>query len=164
MTTTSGWTPEKRAKASELASKNLTGRPVSDATREKISRAQTAERSHNWRGDAVGYQGAHKRHRKALPKVCEVCGATEGRLDVALRKSAPLEHLRGDIRRKALYSTRTEDYARLCRSCHVHWDNPNPVISPKAREARIRAGTGRPLSPEHRAKIAEGVRRARAAR
>lgn len=94
----------------------------SSTTRDKIAVAQTAERGFQWRGDQVGYSGAHKRHRAALPMECNCCGATSGRLDVALRHDAPPDRLVWSPQRERYYSVSTEDYLRLCRSCHLCYD------------------------------------------
>lgn len=113
------WTLEARARQSALSSQLLRGRPVAEETRAKIAEAQAGEKARWWAGDAVGIGGAHKRHRAALPKQCERCGRTEGRLDAALREETPVERLLGSVRLRRHYSVRTEDYMRLCRPCHM---------------------------------------------
>jgi hypothetical protein len=111
-----------------------------------------------WRGEGYpGISGAHKRHRKALPSYCERCGRTDGRLDAALRPDAPVEHLLGDVRRKRHYSLRTEDYERLCRSCHLKQDRkgkaPSKATQQKGTAAAAAARRGQRLTPKHRARI-----------
>lgn len=96
--------------------------PCSDERRARIAASQSGSLAHHWAGDAVGYGGAHKRHRALLPRRCESCGSTQGRLDAALRHETPLERLRGCVRRKRIFSTATADYIRLCRSCHLRYD------------------------------------------
>lgn len=124
------WTPEARARQSARSSKQLRGRKVSGKTRAKLAAAQSGEKGRWWKGDAVGISGAHKRHRAALPKRCEHCGRTDGRLDAALRKDTPVERLLGSVRHRRHYSVHTEDYMRLCRSCHCKYDGiaPPPEI------------------------------------
>jgi hypothetical protein len=124
------WTPEARARQSARSSETLRGRSVSKKTRTKIAVAQSGEKARWWAGDAVGYAGAHKRHRATLPKSCAHCGRRTGRLDVALRKDTPPERLLGSVRLRRHYSIHSDDYMRLCRSCHCKYDGiaPPPEI------------------------------------
>ena len=106
------------------------------ATRTKISRAQRADKAHNWRGLDVGYSGIHKRARAALPQECSLADATcRGRLEVALMHDA-VGPLRED--RRGVYSPRLEDYWRLCRSHHNRYDGKEPP--PETRFGRALAG------------------------
>lgn len=120
----SGYRPsaETRAKISASVSEMLRGRQVSDETRAKIAAAQSGTQGHQWVGDEVGYGGAHKRHRSELPMRCEHCGTTDGLLDAALRQDAPKENLVRCEKRRLVYSPHTEDYMRLCRTCHAAYD------------------------------------------
>lgn len=120
---------ETRAKISASVSRAQLGRPISDATAAKIAAAQAGDQGHNWRGDAVGYGGAHKRHRAALPQRCAHCGRSDGRLDAALRHDAPSERLLWCDKRRRWYSPRTEDYMRLCRSCHLTYDRSADAVA-----------------------------------
>lgn len=115
-------TAETRIKIGRAVSAALVGRRVSPETRRRIAAAQAGDRGRNWRGDQVGYGGAHKRHRAVLPKECAHCGKTDGRLDVALRHDAPNDRLIWCPKRGRWYSVQAEDYLRLCRSCHVRYD------------------------------------------
>lgn len=120
------WSAAARLRQGQIASERLRGRSVSSQTRQKIAAGQVGEKGHNWRGDAVGYMGAHKRHRAALPRECAHCGRADGRLDVALRNDVPDERLLGAVRYKRHYSVHAEDYLRLCRSCHNSYDGRVP--------------------------------------
>ena len=115
-------TAEGRTKVLEAAARGRLGRQVSAETRERIAARQSGEAGRNWAGELVGYGGAHKRHRAALPPYCEHCGTGEGQLDAALRHDAPAEHLRSCVRRRRVFSPFTEDYVRLCRTCHTAYD------------------------------------------
>lgn len=117
-------TIEGRVKALDALDRGRRGRHLSSATIARIASAQAGAKSAAWRGDTVGYGGAHKRHRAALPPYCEECGATNEttRIDVALRHDAPVERLLGDVRRRQMFSLSTDDYVRLCRSCHIRYD------------------------------------------
>lgn len=126
---------ETRAKLSEIASRMLRGRPVSRETREKIAAAQSGADAYQWAGEAVGYSGAHKRHRAALPKFCANCGASEAILDAALRHDIPASHLTWDEVRRLHYSADTDDYMTLCRGCHVAYDRRHRAME-RARSGR----------------------------
>lgn len=78
-----------------------------------------------WKGDKVGIKALHEWVYKTLgrPQKCEHCGTTEGVLDWANKSQE--------------YKRIPEDWIRLCRKCHVRYDN----IGPRARDARIRNGT-----------------------
>ena len=98
-------------------------RMADPAARAKIAAANRGERSHRWKGDDVGYFGAHYRHQRALAgQPCahadENCG---GRLECALRYDTPAELVKVDEADRR-YSTRVEDYIRLCRSHHERYD------------------------------------------
>jgi hypothetical protein len=104
----------------------IKGRPVSLETRSKISAANSGEGNGSWRGDKAGYVAVHERARKVLPKECAFCGSTES-LECALKKEAtgPLktqEMLVAGVMRTLRFSTRIDDYMRLCRPCHRRYD------------------------------------------
>ena len=88
------------------------------------------ELAQNWSGDNVGYHGVHIRARKILPKQCRACGATEARLQVALRHDAAAANLRTHDYLKngtlvtLAYSVKTDEYVRLCETCHRQYDSP----------------------------------------
>lgn len=91
---------------------------------------RVGELAQNWSGDNVGYHGVHIRARKILPKQCRVCGATEARLQVALRHDAASVNLRTHDYLKngtlitLAYSVKTDEYVRLCETCHRQYDSP----------------------------------------
>jgi hypothetical protein len=82
------------------------------------------------RGGDVGYLAVHRRMARLLPNECAECGATE-QLEVSLLHDTPLAVLRirprterNTTERHRVYSTRSEDYQRLCRPCHMAYDRP----------------------------------------
>jgi len=77
----------------------------------------------NWKGDGISYSAVHLRAQAVLPRSCAACGATDARLEVALRHDAGPEHLRDDTT-NGPYSVRLEDYVRLCVTCHRRYDSP----------------------------------------
>ena len=82
------------------------------------------ELSSAWKGDIVGYNTAHYRARKALAgRTCaqedETCS---GRLEVAFNNDTPAEFIKNDPATDSLFSTRSEDYLRLCTSHHRRYD------------------------------------------
>lgn len=85
------------------------------------------------------YAAAHMRHGRRLPMECAFCGTTEGRLDAALRHDAPQDHVietvQYGVRRR--YSLRTEDYMRLCRSCHRAYDYGTDAAKLSVLEQRL---------------------------
>lgn len=92
------------------------GHAVSDETRAKIAAAK-------WKGDDVGYRSSHRRHDKVLPKACALTDETcEGELQSAFDHGTPPEFVKIDPRTGCRYSTRVEDYLRLCKSHHVRYD------------------------------------------
>lgn len=103
------------------------------ALRARLSESQLGELNTRWHGDQVGYQGVHHRARKGLPAECAECGATE-RLEVSLRHDAPWEALRSDS--DGVFSTRPEDYRRLCHDCHATYDKDESGLLHRARFVR----------------------------
>jgi hypothetical protein len=72
---------------------------------------QRGELNPNWKGDTVGWNGIHWWLRRNLPKAgcCEECGK-KGKTDYAFRHHPePYTRIR-------------DDYAELCRSCHIRFD------------------------------------------
>jgi NUMOD3 motif-containing protein len=112
----------------------LIGRPVSDATKAKMSATQRGRRlsrehraklsaaaAHRrrqprgaengmWRGDEASYSSLHKwvRKWKGKPTQCEHCGATDCALQWA--------NVSGDYRRHL------DDFISLCVPCHTRFD------------------------------------------
>jgi len=72
---------------------------------------QGGERNSAWKGDKASYSALHYRVRKerGTPSLCEQCGTT-----TAKRFEWALKH-DGDIKN-------TQDYIRMCRSCHWKYD------------------------------------------
>ena len=71
----------------------------------------TGERHYKWKGDGVGIDALHfwvMRH-KPDPGYCEHCGVT----DVKLEWSNISQEYKRDL----------DDFQRLCRSCHLKYDN-----------------------------------------
>lgn len=111
-------TPEWRARAARLVLSRR-NRICTPATRAKRSASLL-------NGRDPGYSAVHKRARAVLPRECAHCGATEGRLYVALRHDGS-----PSARRRATntpggcemsYSLKVEDYLRLCCRCHHEYD------------------------------------------
>jgi hypothetical protein len=79
----------------------------------------------HFKGDQVGYSAAHKRARAALPRQCAHCGRTSGTLDCALRHDVLPLFVKAEASGRFAgipYSTKVEDYIRLCRQCHERYD------------------------------------------
>lgn len=92
---------------------------------ERMSVGREREGNPGWAGDAVGYNGAHKRASKVLRRECTQCGTTSGLLDCALDHDAPAEFIRTSTQGNSYgmaFSIRVEDYMRLCRACHIQYD------------------------------------------
>ena len=125
-------TAEHKAKlsAAKLGSK------ASDATRAKMSAASrgvpksaetiakmSGKMNHNWAGADVGYGASHNRHGKVLPKVCAHVDVTcKGPIQSAFNHDTPGEYVKVDPRTSSRFSTRPEDYLRLCRSHHRRYE------------------------------------------
>lgn len=83
------------------------------------------EQTSRWKGDDIQYGAAHRRlySLRGKPTECMHCGATEGRLEWALRHDAIVckvqaaGHYAG--RR---YSPCPDDYIPLCGCCHRAYD------------------------------------------
>lgn len=117
-------------KASGVKPPSRTGIRASNETRKRMSAGIKAavprgENHPNWKGDAISKKAIHDWVYKTLgsPTTCENCGTTEGRLDWANKSQE--------------YKRDISDWMRLCRTCHVRYDN----IGPRARDARVRNGT-----------------------
>jgi hypothetical protein len=77
----------------------------------------------NWKGDEASYGAVHRRARLSLPHKCAACGTEDGRLELALLHNVPAEYLKRDGRHGP-FSTRPDDYIRLCVTCHRRYDSP----------------------------------------
>lgn len=75
----------------------------------------------NWKGRDAGYSAVHIRARH-LPKICSVCGTTEGRIEIALRHDAPPDNIK--THDGVPYSVDASDYLRMCVRCHRRYDSP----------------------------------------
>lgn len=71
----------------------------------------TGKNNYAWKGNKVSYFGLHAWISRELgkPSKCSNCGATKGRFEWA------------NISRE--YKRELSDWARLCRSCHISFDN-----------------------------------------
>jgi hypothetical protein len=83
-------------------------------------------RNPKWRGEDVGYIGAHKRlyKERGQPSECEVCGQSDpgGRYEWALNKAIPPARIRPPANGRGAYSVDPADYLRLCLYCHRTYD------------------------------------------
>jgi hypothetical protein len=87
-----------------------------------------------WRGDAVGYEGAHHRLARTRGR-CVDCGRLAK--DWSLKKNAPEEFLRvsaGGWHKGQVFSIRTEDYEPRCRRCHGAHDGTHDLLRRLATE------------------------------
>ena len=80
-------------------------------SRVAAKRNQWAENNHMWKGESASYKAMHQRLTKRFgqPKRCEICGTIDR------RKSYDWANLTGDF-------GNTDDYRRMCRSCHRKYD------------------------------------------
>lgn len=110
-------TPESRAKMS-VSQRLRWADPVELA---KMS----GERSPHWAGNDVGYTGVHRRAKAHLAgKPCAMeDDSCRGIMEVAFRHDAvPADRIRVDRLTGLRYSSRAEDYWRLCHSHHGRYD------------------------------------------
>ena len=124
MSRSSGFTGKKHTfETTAKMSAAHKGVPKSAEHKAKIAAAQHGGRSHLWKGDDIGYDAAHLRHRKVLPRVCAHADETcKGPLHIAFRHGTPAEYVKIDPRSGRPYSLRVEDYTRLCASHHSRYD------------------------------------------
>lgn len=84
------------------------------------------EQTTQWKGDDIVYRSAHSRltRRRGKPVECELCGATDRRLEWALKHDAEAVKVqvggRDDGKR---YSPRPDDYFAACCPCHQVYDD-----------------------------------------
>lgn len=119
--------PMRRAAVAEKVAAVHRGAPKSDAQRAKIAATlkgrYAGAANGNWNGEDCGYAAVHQRAKRVLPRVCSHCGATEGRLDCALRRDAPIDSIRTSPQGR--YSVAWPPdlaYFRLCKKCHATYD------------------------------------------
>lgn len=117
-------------KARGIKPPSRTGQKASAETRKRQSESIKAavprgEQHPSWNGDNVGMKALHEWVYKTLgrPQKCEHCGTTEGQLDWANKSQK--------------YKRSVDDWIRLCRACHVKYDD----IGARARDSRLRNGT-----------------------
>lgn len=83
------------------------------------------DRNPKWRGNEVGYIGAHKRlyALRGQPNKCEWCGRSDAvsKYEWALNKAAAAS-VRPASGKRGPYSIDPADYVRLCLSCHRLYD------------------------------------------
>lgn len=75
-------------------------------------RTRVGEKAHHWLGDNVGYSGVHVWVRKMLgrPSYCEFCETTTAKRFEWANKSKK-------------YKRDLSDWIRLCKKCHMIFDN-----------------------------------------
>lgn len=109
---------ETKKKMSEVhkklgTGKWMKGRKASPETIKKmVDKARRGEENHNWKGDDVGYFSLHAWVNRKLgrPRVCDHCGTTSAKRYEWANKCG-------------LYKRDVNDWLRLCKSCHVKYDN-----------------------------------------
>ena len=112
--------PAERAKIGAVHK----GVPKSPQTRARMSAATQGEGNSQWRGDAIGYDAAHKRAKRVLPAACAHADKTcKGILEVAFKHDTHTEFVKIDPATGYRYSPRPEDYMRLCASHHRLYDD-----------------------------------------
>ena len=89
------------------------------AYRTQMTEGRVRAGNPNWRGDAISYNGAHRRIRRdrgpASAQACVSCGGPAR--DWALREDVPsLPSAEG------CYSPDPAAYMPLCRRCHIRYD------------------------------------------
>lgn len=117
---------ETKIKMSEthkrIGSPWLKGKVVPSETRKKMSETHkklgsgsrlpklVGENNKNWKGDDAGYGAKHDwvRSRFGKPNKCEFCGTTKSRFEWA--------NVSGQYKRVR------SDWKRLCKKCHIHYD------------------------------------------
>lgn len=103
--------------------------------RPAIKRFQCGSANAYWSGDSVGYKGAHNRVEavRGRPRLCVECKTTSAsRYEWA--------NLTGNYKDP-------HDYKRLCRSCHIRFDNSrrrgsNHLLPDEVRAIRTRMSNG----------------------
>lgn len=83
---------------------------------------RTGHRNPMWKGDDASYAAIHQRmSTKPRPSMCELCGASEGRFEWALRPELPADQML--VSPEGLrYSVDPTNYQNLCKTCHNQQD------------------------------------------
>lgn len=112
-------TVESKQKMSETHKKNPSrywlGKHFTEEHKQKILvnlKTTTGSENSNWKGDDVGYTALHDWVRRWLgtPSFCEQCKTTES-------KKFEWANISGEYKRDVT------DWKRLCKKCHVAFDN-----------------------------------------
>jgi transposase len=79
--------------------------------RSPSKRDQSGDKNASWKGDKAGYAACHLRvvAARGKPSECWMCGRTDS--DISYDWASISGHY-ADV----------DDFARMCRSCHSHWD------------------------------------------
>jgi hypothetical protein len=104
-----------------IATKNKRDCHHSLETKIKIGASHTGEKSINWMGDDVGYDGVHKWVKKHLgkPTKCEHCGKSGVYIiNKDGKRKLDIEWANKDHR----YRRNLSDWMRLCKKCHGEHD------------------------------------------
>ena len=110
------WNPDSKEVGKKI-SIALTGRNLSEDHKIKLSKIKYGkyreDKSPNWKGDSVGYDGLHLWIPKHLgkPMKCEHCGK-----DGLLGKQIHWANKSGEYKRVL------SDWLRLCAKCHKKYD------------------------------------------
>lgn len=110
-----------------------------------------AENHPSWRGDNVGYRALHAwiGQRKPKPELCECCHT---------RPPRDLSNISGEYKRDL------EDFAWLCRGCHLRkdgWLEKHLELLHKALANRTHCKRGHPFSETNTYRTPAGERRCR---
>jgi len=99
----------------------LMGRPVSQETRDKISKANKGEKHGGWKDENATYSGKHSwiLRNYGNPPFCEDCGLVGRKVG----RTWNIDWSNCDN----LYRRKIEDYNGRCRSCHMKYDNKSIV-------------------------------------
>lgn len=116
-----------RLKAGILKLPSRKGQRATEETRRRMSAGIKAavprgERHCNWKGDEISRKAVHDWVYTTLgrPQRCEHCGTTQGRMDWANKSQE--------------YKRDKDDWLRLCRKCHMAFDNTGQTIWKIRRE------------------------------
>lgn len=95
----------------------MKGTHLSEETKQKLRDRPKGKNIVNWKGDFAGYSAMHYwvAREKGKPKHCEHCKRTDKK---------KYEWANKDHR----YARNTDDYIRLCTSCHRIYDNENNLF------------------------------------
>lgn len=84
----------------------------SSSSIKKMKESHKGEKAYNYKGGKVGYFGLHSwvTRWKGSPKFCEICKSKDEK-----------KYEWANISKK--YKRKLEDYIRLCKRCHIRYDN-----------------------------------------